>query len=47
MKMYLKCQNVLLSLCNELDLFVLITTGPVWKHHVGSRPCGDDQRGNV
>lgn len=29
------------------NVFVLITSGPVWKYHVGSWPCGDDQRGNV
>lgn len=28
-------------------LSFVITSGPVWKHHVGSRPRGDDQRGNV
>lgn len=39
--------QVHLAFFEIIFLFVFITPGSVWKHHVGSRSCCYDQRGNV
>lgn len=39
--------QVRLNFFEIIFLFVFITPGSVWKHHVGSRSCCYDQRGNV